>query len=210
MLRLLTLLPVAGLLLASCAKNNDTEPGFPEVPTSASAKDLVAVAASDTIWNGVAVSDDDRTFVLFPHNEGNPGTRIGELLNGKAVAYPNRAWNAWKKPGDPAAAAFVRPNSLRIGPDGLLWIVDTGTPKSDAAPVANGPKLLGFNLTTNQLAKTIPLDNYVKTTSFVDDLRFHGDIIYVTDAGAPGIIVLNQRTGQGRRVLENDSSTTQR
>ncbi|RZK22744.1 MAG: hypothetical protein EOO56_07445 [Hymenobacter sp.] len=209
MLRSLLLLPVAGLLLAACSKKS-AEPGFPEVPTSDSAKNLVSAGVSDTIWNGVAVSDNNRVFVLFPHNEGNPGTRIGELLNGKAVAYPNRTWNAWKKVGDPATTAFVRPNSLRIGPDGLLWIVDSGTPKSDAAPVPNGPKLLGFNLTTNQLAKTIPLDSYVKSTSFVDDLRFHGDIIYVTDAGAPGIIVLNQRTGQGRRVLENDTTTTQR
>ena len=102
----------------------------------------------------------------------------------------------------------MRPNSLRAGPDSLLWVVDTGTPKSDAAPVANGPKLRGFNLTTNQPVKTISPDNYVKSTSFVDDLRFHGDIIYVTDAGVPGLIILNQRTGQGRRVLENDTTTT--
>ncbi|RZK17950.1 MAG: hypothetical protein EOO56_17030, partial [Hymenobacter sp.] len=95
MLRSLLLLPVAGLLLAACAK--DPDPGTPDVPTSESAKNLVSAGVSDTIWNGVAVADNDRVFVLFPHNEGNPGTRIGELLSGKAVAYPNRPWNAWKK-----------------------------------------------------------------------------------------------------------------
>ncbi|GAB3638007.1 L-dopachrome tautomerase-related protein [Hymenobacter arcticus] len=208
-------LPAGLLLLAACTGGTGTEKSTgvatpPPVATSESARQLVSVATSDTIWNGVAVADDDRVFVLFPHNEGNPGTRIGELKAGKVTPYPNRAWNNWKKEGDLAKQAFVRANSLRFGPDGLLWIVDTGTPKSDAPPIADGPKLLAFDITKNQLVKTIALDKYVKRKSFVDDLRFHGDQIYVTDAGAPGLIVLNQKTGQGRRLLDDDSTTTVR
>jgi sugar lactone lactonase YvrE len=208
-------LPAGLALLAACTGGTGTEKSTsvatpPPVPTSESAKQLVSVATSDTIWNGVAVSDNDRVFVLFPHNEGNPGTRIGELKDGKATPWPTRAWNAWKKEGDPAKQAFVRANSLRFGPDGLLWIVDTGTPKSDAAPITDGPKLLAFDIVKNQLVKTIMLDKYVKRKSFVDDLRFHGDMIYVTDAGAPGLIILNQKTGQGRRLLDDDSTTTAR
>ena len=215
MFRSLALLPAAGLLLAACTGGPGTEKSTgvatpPPVAASESAKKLVSVATSDTIWNGVAVADNDRVFVLFPHNEGHPGTRIGELKDGKVTPYPNRAWNNWKKEGDPAKQAFVRTNSLRFGPDGLLWIVDTGTPKSDAAPIADGPKLLAFDIVKNQLVKTIKLDKYVKRKSFVDDLRFHGPMIYVTDAGAPGLIVLNQQTGQGRRLLDDDSTTTVR
>ncbi|RYY18507.1 MAG: hypothetical protein EOO36_07965, partial [Cytophagaceae bacterium] len=70
MLRSLPALAAAGLLLAACAKDQDSAPGFPEVPTSASAKDLTSAGVSDTIWNGVTVSDNNRVFVLFPHNEG--------------------------------------------------------------------------------------------------------------------------------------------
>jgi len=215
MLRSLALLLPAAGLLAACTGGPGTKKSFetatpPAVPTSASARQLVSVATSDTIWNGVAVSDDDRVFVLFPHNEGTPGTRIGELHNGRVAPWPTRAWNAWAKEGDSARTAFVRTNSLRFGPDGLLWIVDTGTPKSDAPPIAHGPKLLAFDIAKNQLVKSIPLDKLVKRKSFVDDLRFHGDMIYVTDAGAPALILLNQKTGQGRRVLEDDSTTTAR
>ncbi|WP_161599576.1 L-dopachrome tautomerase-related protein [Hymenobacter nivis] len=210
----------AAALLSLAACNTDSKPDKPEkvavaappaVPTSESAKSLVAVASSDTIWNGVAVSDDNRKFVVFPHNEGNRGTRIGELqADGTVQAFPNRAWNSWG-PKDPAAASkFVRANSLRFGPDGYLWVVDTGTPKSDAKPVPHGPKLLAFDIRNNQLVKSIPLDQYAKDKSFVDDLRFHGDMIYVTDAGAPGLIVLNQKTGQGRRLLDDDTTTTAR
>ena len=210
-----SLLPAGLLLLAACSGGSGTEKSTsvatpPAVPTSESAKKLVSVATSDTIWNGVAVADNDRVFVLFPHNEGNPGTRIGELKDGKVAPYPNRAWNAWKKEGDPAKTAFVRANSLRFGPDGLLWVVDTGTPKSDAPPITDGPKLLAIDITKNQVVKTIALDKVLKRKSFVDDLRFHGTNIYLTDAGAPAIIVLSQATGTGRRVLDGDSSTTQR
>ena len=209
------LLPAGLFLLAACSGGTGTEktPSVatpPPVPTSESAKQLVSVATSDTIWNGVAVSDNDRVFVLFPHNEGDPGTRIGELKNGKVTPYPDRAWNAWTKEGDPAKTAFVRANSLRFGPDGLLWVVDTGTPKSDAPPITDGPKLLAIDITKNQVVKTIALDKLVKRKSFVDDLRFHGDMIYVTDAGAPGLILLSQKTGTGRRVLDGDSTTTAR
>ena len=217
---LLKLLASAALL-AACNANPQTSetakpaaaatPAPPAVPTSASAKNLVSVATSDTIWNGIAVADDDRKFVLFPHNEGDAGTRVGELLaNGTVRPYPNRDWNSWR-PGDPAASRkIVRANSLRFGPDGLLWVIDTGTPKTDAAPVPGGPKLLAFNIATGRLAKQIALDPYAKPKSFLDDLRFHGSWIYVTDAGAPALIVYDQQTGRGRRVLEGDSTCTVR
>jgi sugar lactone lactonase YvrE len=214
-LSLRLLLPAGLVWLAACTGGPGTEKTTavaapPPVPTSANAKQLVSVATSDTIWNGVAVSDDDRVFVLFPHNEGHPGTRIGELKNGVVTPYPSRAWNSWKKEGDPAKTTFVRANSLRFGPDGLLWVVDTGTPKSDAPPITDGPKLLAIDIAKNQVVKTIDLGKLVKRKSFVDDLRFHGDMLYVTDAGAPGLILLSQKTGQGRRVLDGDSTTTAR
>ena len=214
-LSLRLLLPAGLVWLAACTGGPGTEKTTavaapPPVPTSANAKELVSVATSDTIWNGVAVSDDDRVFVLFPHNEGHPGTRIGELKKGVVTPYPSRAWNSWKKEGDPAKTAFVRANSLRFGPDGLLWVVDTGTPKSDAPPITDGSKLLAIDIAKNQVVKTIDLGKLVKRKSFVDDLRFHGDMLYVTDAGAPGLILLSQKTGQGRRVLDGDSTTTAR
>lgn len=167
---------------------------------------------SDVIWNGVATKS-NRVFVVYPHNDGSAGTRIGEILSsGQVVPYPSAAWNDWT-PSTPAsqnAQKFVRPNSIRFGPDGLLWIVDTGTPMSDASVVPNGPKLLGVDITSNQVVRTIALDNVVREKSFVDDLRFNDPYIYVTDAGVPALIVLNPSAGQARRVLENDTSTTQR
>lgn len=202
-LRTLLLIVLLGGIVAACTLIDHATPAN---------SSLQLVSQSDTIWNGVATSN-NRVFVCFPHNDGSVGTRIGELLaNGKVVPYPSADWNNWKPgtPSDQTAQKFVRTNSVRFGPDGLLWIVDTGTPKADGSVVANGPKLIAVDITTNQVVKRIALDAVAKEKSFVDDLRFNSPYIYVTDAGVPALIVLNTTNGQARRVLENDTSTTQR
>jgi len=190
------------LLVAACV----TVDHQPAPPTTNS---LITVGQSNVIWNGVATSN-GRTFVCYPHNDGSAGTRIGELRSdGSVQPYPNTDWNNWT-PGTPAAQKFVRTNSIRFGPDGYLWIVDTGTPKTDGAVVQNGPKLIAVDISTNQVVKSIGLDNVAREKSFVDDLRFNGSYIYITDAGVPALIVHNTQTGQSCRTLENDSLTTQR
>jgi hypothetical protein len=43
--------------------------------------------------------------------------------------------------------------------------------------------------------------------SYVDDIRIRGDHGYLTDAGRPGLIVLDLKTGRTRRVLEDAPAT---
>lgn len=170
---------------------------------------LKKVAVSNAVWNGVTTSSDGRVFVNFPRIEGDNGMRIGEVLkNGKVIPYPNEKWNDWKAEAD-VNEKFVRTNSLRIGPDGLLWIVDTGTPAMGQNPLAgNASKLISINLKSNKIVQIIPLNKVSKPSTFIDDLRISGNTIYLTDAGEPALIVLDKATGKGRRVLENHSSTT--
>lgn len=46
-------------------------------------------------------------------------------------------------------------------------------------------------------------------TSLIDDVRFNPSVglAYITDAGAPAIIVLDLESGEARRVLEDDPTT---
>ncbi|WP_296149141.1 L-dopachrome tautomerase-related protein [uncultured Flavobacterium sp.] len=169
---------------------------------------LQKVAVSNTVWNGVTTSKNGRIFVNFPRIEGDNGMRIGEVVkNGKVIPYPNENWNNWKLGAD-VNEKFVRTNSLRIGPDGLLWVVDTGTPAMGQNPLTgNASKLVSINLKTNQIAQIIPLAQVSKASTFIDDLRISGNTIYLTDAGEPALIILDKTTGKGRRVLENHPST---
>ena len=99
--------------------------------------------------------------------------------------------------------ALVRPNSLRIGPDGLLWVLDTGQPGVDHG----GPKFVAFDLETSALVRSYPLDAGALTGSFYDDFRFNGRNVYFTDIGHGAIVVLNLDTGALRRTLDGDPST---
>lgn len=195
---------LATILLTGCV--NQPHSPWPTDPR------LNTVYKVDDICNGITVTDDDRAFVCFPKVDGGSHISIGEMQrDGSVKPYPWPAWNDWK-PGDDPKEKFVRTNSLRIGPDGLLYIIDTGTPKQDAEIVKGGPKIVVISPSDNAVVRTIPLDDVCKPKSFIDDLRFNGHgrdrKIYLTDAGEPALIVLDAQSGKGRRVLENDKSTT--
>jgi sugar lactone lactonase YvrE len=169
---------------------------------------LIDVYHSSVPWNGVTTTDDGRVFVCFPRLEGDSGMRIGEIkANGKVVPYPDASWNSWKK-GEQTGSKIVRANSLRVGPDGNLWIVDTGAEALGKPPLPNASKLIVINIRTNKIKRVIPLQSVMKTNSFIDDLRIYGPHIYLTDAGEPGIVVMDLISGKGRRVLENHPAVT--
>jgi len=169
-----------------------------------------AVAESDrTLWNGVTVSVDGRIFVNFPPLSPRPHESVGEIgQDGKSHPYPAGEWNRWE-PGKPVEHAFVGTNAVRVGPDGALWVVDTGTPSFGAETLPNAPKIVRIDLQQNLVTRTYPLGpDAARPNSYIDDIRFHGHLAYLTDAGVPGIIVIDLTTGKTRRVLDHDRSTT--
>lgn len=167
---------------------------------------LVPEFASNTlIMNGVTTAPDGRRFVVVqPQKPGQP--EIAEITSGSAKPYPDVAWNSWQA-GQDGRTAFVGANSLRVGPDGALWVVDRGAPGIGAPLVDGGPKLVRIDLATNRVSRAYDLASVAQGASFVDDVRFNGGVAYLTDAGRPALIVLDLATGQARRVLENDPST---
>ncbi|MDN5284510.1 MAG: major royal jelly protein [Mucilaginibacter sp.] len=170
---------------------------------------LIPVAKSSTqVWNGVTTTEDGRVFVGFPRLEGEKGISIGEVLkDGSIVPYPSKTWNSWAS-GEATTQKFIRINSLRIGPDGNLWVMDTGAPKLGEQTLKDGSKLVVIDVKQNKVIRIIPLDGVMKPNSFMDDLRIYGSTIYITDAGEPALVIMDKITGKGRRVLENHWSTT--
>ena len=155
---------------------------------------LVPVLQSRSIFNGVATTADGRIFLPFQRQQPGQGIEVGEWKGGQPEAFPDRAWNDFPKNNDPAHA-FVGVNALRIGPDGQLWIVDKGAPGPGQDVLPGGAKVVVVDLKTNK--------------SFVDDIRFNGDHAYLTDAGQPGLIVLDLADGRMWRALDGDRSVTQ-
>lgn len=167
----------------------------------------VALSFPDSVTNGVATTPDGRVFAALARIDGSGGARVVEMREGKPVPYPDAAWNAYADGADPSRT-LVWVNSLRIGPDGDLWLVDTGSPGFGKPMRPGGVKLVQIDVATNGVRRTIPLTGVMTDKSFVDDVRFNGPRAYLTDAGAPALVVLDLATGRGRRVLEGHPSVT--
>lgn len=169
----------------------------------------------DTPCNGVSTTEDGRLFVLYARVDGTQAQGLPEVVewvNGTGVPYPDARWNSYAGPdsdSDPATT-LVRVNSQRVGPDGKLWLVDTGSPGFGSPVILpEGPKLVVVDTSTNEVARVYPMGNVTLSESLLDDIRFDatGTRAYLTDAGAGGaLIVLDLESGRGVRLLEGDLS----
>ncbi|MFE1597647.1 L-dopachrome tautomerase-related protein [Methylobacterium sp. ID0610] len=167
----------------------------------------LAFSLPDAVTNGVAVTPEGRIFAALARIDGSAGPRVVEMRNGTPVAYPDAAWNEGARSAD-AASTLIWVNALRLGPDGDLWLVDTGSPGFGQPMRPGGVKLVQVDVAANRVRRTIPLAGVVTPKSFVDDVRFNGRHAYLTDAGAPALIVLDLASGTGRRLLEGHPSVT--
>ena len=178
--------------------------GAQETPSA----ELTVAAESDTmVWNAVAVIG-DRVFVAGPRWTGSKGPAVG-IARGKTVSpYPDAVWNGWRPGADPARG-FVNVNAIHLDPGGALWVVDTGAPDFGGNPLPGAAKLVKIDLATNKVVRIYPFAAEVaQPGSYVDDVRIHGRHAYLTDAGRPGLIVLDLESGAARRVLDGHSSVT--
>lgn len=167
---------------------------------------LEPVFTSDLVVNGATVAKDGRLFLAA--QPAVPGTtpQLIEVNEGQPTAYPNAHWNGWM-PSMDGADRFVGVNAIRIGPDGFLWAVDRGAPGIGKPMASRGVKLVKIDISTNTVARVYDLSDVTLPWSFVDDVRFNGGNAYLTDAGKPGLIVLDLASGKGRRMLEGHPST---
>lgn len=154
--------------------------------------------------NGVSTTPDGRLFLLYARVDGSKGPQVVEWHGDNTTTpFPDAEWNNYTQGKDPATH-LLRTNSQRIGPDGSLWLVDVGSPAfGEPVIFPYGPKLVQVNLTTNSVQRVYFMGNVTRTESLLDDVRFNPatNHAYFTDAGSPGIIVLDLASGFAVRVL---------
>ena len=73
-----------------------------------------------------------------------------------------------------------------------------------------GPRLIVVDTGAAAVVREYDLGPALHAHSYVDDVRFNGRMAYLTDAGAPGLIVLDLTTGEVRRTLDGHPSTVAR
>ena len=181
------------------------------LPTTQDSR-LIEVASLDRIANGVTTSPDGRLFVSHPGVEG-PGAQVSELKDGELVPYPNLAISMWD-PANPTGT-LRKVNSLRVGPEGDLWLVDAGAPGVGYKAIPGAAKIVRIDLTANAVRRVYQAPpEAVREYSYYNDMRFSADgrRVYITDAAGldPAIVVLDIETGSMRRVLEDHPLTIAR
>ncbi|MEJ8849663.1 SMP-30/gluconolactonase/LRE family protein [Variovorax rhizosphaerae] len=169
---------------------------------------VVEVAQSDRVINSIAITTSGRFFVSMPGVEG-PGPQVAELKDGKFLPFPNLEWSLWKADADPRNT-LMHVNTVRVGPDGDLWVVDAGAPRVGGKAVPGAAKIVRIDLKTNKIKRIYQADpSVVREYTYFNDMRFNGKVAYITDAGAinPGIVVLDLASGKMRRVLDTHPAT---
>ncbi|MEL6060057.1 MULTISPECIES: L-dopachrome tautomerase-related protein [unclassified Methylobacterium] len=174
---------------------------------------LTQVARFDHQVTGITVSKDGRIFVNFPRWSEDAPVSVAELKDGKPVPFPNEDWNSWRNAKsdtiDPKTH-FVCVQSVVTDQQDRLWVVDAAAPAM-AHVIKDGPKLVGIDLKTNTVVKTIPFDtSTVLQASYINDVRIapDGKTAYLTDSGAEGaLIVVDLDSGSAKRVLSGHTST---
>ncbi|MCP9826826.1 gluconolaconase [Synechococcus sp. EJ6-Ellesmere] len=156
---------------------------------------------------GVAVSSTGRIFINYPRWGDEVEFTVGEIVNGKPVAYPNKKLNQQGN-RETQSQRIVSAQSVVIDPTGsTLWIVDTGSIRP--LPISyGGPKLIAIDLKTNQVSRTIMIDESVlDSETYLNDVRFlmaagTAGYAFITDSSSNGgIIVVDLDTGENWRRL---------
>jgi sugar lactone lactonase YvrE len=137
---------------------------------------------------GVTVSQRGRIFVNYPRWGDPVKFTVAELKNGVASPFPNADWNRRDKP---QAQRLVSVQSVVVDSRDRLWMLDTGSVKFGPT-LPGGPKLVGVDLRTNRVFKTILFPrNVALPTTYLNDVRFdlrrgQGGMAFITDSSGTG------------------------
>ncbi len=161
---------------------------------------------------GVTVSHGGRIFVNFPRWEDKVESTVAEIRAGKTVAYPSTAFNRLDR--DHPSRGLVSVQSVVVDPRDRLWILDTGSINFQPS-LAGGPKLVGVDLKTDRVFKTISFPrDVVPAASYLNDVRFDlrrgkAGLAFITDSGDKGpngIVVVDLASGKSWRHLAGHPS----
>lgn len=163
--------------------------------------------------NQVALTSNNTLFLGLPRyspDKATPSLARREQ-DGSLVPFPNNSWNEWV-PGKDGRNAFVYLNSVHIFADDTVWCVDQGSlspglfPAQYATPQPGAQKLVQLDAASGKILNVLRFnDNILPAGAKMNDLRFHGSSLYISDSGLGGIIVHDVQTGKTLRRLSGHS-----
>lgn len=180
-------------------------------PAHAAEKPLALEIAVRSPWmaNQVALTRHSTLFLGLPRYAADkPTPSLARLeSDGTLAAFPGNSWNEWA-PGKDGREAFVYLNSVHIFEDDTIWCVDQGSvsagvfPAEYAVPQTGAQKLVQLDSKSGAILRIIRFDDTILPPGAqMNDLRFHGNKMYISDSGLGGIIIHDLQSGKTVRRL---------
>lgn len=158
---------------------------------------LERVLTSPWMANQVAITRQQRLFLGLPrYSSEHPTPSLArQSKEGILQPFPGNSWNNWK-PGDDGSKAFVYLNSVHVFNDETVWCVDQGSLSAGvfgeqySKPAPGAQKIVQLDAESGEILRILRFDDHILPPGAqLNDLRFHGSLMYVTDSGLGGIIV---------------------
>lgn len=174
---------------------------------------LHVAARSPWMANQVALTRDNVMFLGLPRYARDKPTPslVRRDTNGEFQPFPGNYWNDWQ-PGMNGTNAFVYLNSVHIFADDTVWCVDQGSlsagvfSAADANPQPGAQKLVQLDARSGEILRILRFDETILPAGAqMNDMRFHGSTLYLSDSGLGGIIVHDMQSGQTLRRLSGAS-----
>jgi len=159
--------------------------------------------------NQVALTTTNELFLGLPRYAADKPTPslARREPDGDIRPFPGNTWNDWK-PGNDGREAFVYLNSVHIFADDTVWCVDQGSLSEHLFPGANAmlhphaQKVVQLDARSGKILKVLTFDEAILPPGAqLNDLRFHGQIMYLTDSGLGALIVHDLKTGRTLRRM---------
>ena len=164
-------------------------------------------AFPDQQVTGITVASDGRIFVNFPYWSDAHPVSVAQLGENSALTpYPDSNWNSNEGPVD---RRFICVQSVVADDQDGLWVLDPASVKMEGV-ISGGAKLVKIDLKTNKVIRDIVFpDSVAPRKSYLNDVRIdtHNGFAFITDSGIGGLVVVDLKSGQARRVLQNHPST---
>ncbi len=200
-------LSMAGMMGLACALAGMAAPGG---GTSGTHGLTEVFHDNEFQFTGVSISKTGRLFVNYPRWSDHYQNAVVEVSkDGSAKPFPDESWNRWDNQIPTAGKHFVCVQSIVVDDQDALWILDPAAPLLGTV-VPGGAKLVKVDLKTNQVTKVILFGpDVAKPNSYLNDIRFDNKrgVGYITDSGAPGIVVVDLNSGKAHRALDGHPST---
>jgi len=172
---------------------------------------LTLALAVESPWmaNQVALTRSGRLFLGLPRYSAHYDTPslARQAPDGVLHPFPGNRWNSWK-PGDDGHDAFVYLNSVHVFADETVWCVDQGSLSAGifgeqyAKPAPGAQKIVQLHAGSGEILRIIRFDKTILPPGAqLNDVRFHGSRMYISDSGLGAIIIHDLESGETLRRL---------